>query len=152
QGELMRWAERATVLAGVPRTCRMLTQGTDVSSLGRLRLVTLAGQATNPADRRAFSRALPKTEFVHFYGLTEATTRVLWLPAEEFLSNIESTGRAIPGVHAWTDADGELWVEGPNVAEGYLDDPEATRARFPAGRLRTGDLFESTAGLFRYLG
>jgi long-chain acyl-CoA synthetase len=36
---------------------------------------------------------------------------------------------------------GELWVRGPNVFAGYLDDPEATsRVITPDGWLRTGDI------------
>jgi long-chain acyl-CoA synthetase len=36
---------------------------------------------------------------------------------------------------------GEIWVRGPNVFAGYLDDAEATaRVRTPDGWLRTGDI------------
>ena len=36
--------------------------------------------------------------------------------------------------------EGEVWVRGPNVMAGYLDDEAATRAVFDGGWLRTGDL------------
>ncbi|BAU01552.1 hypothetical protein VIGAN_11081000 [Vigna angularis var. angularis] len=35
---------------------------------------------------------------------------------------------------------GELWIKGPYVMKGYVDDPEATSATLVNGWLRTGDL------------
>lgn len=35
--------------------------------------------------------------------------------------------------------DGELWIGGLGVADGYLDDPEGTRSRFVDGWYRSGD-------------
>ena len=62
-----------------------------------------------------------------------------------------SIGAPLPGVKVrLVDADGhdvlvgdvgEIWVQGPNVFQGYWDDPEATAAALtPDGWLRTGDL------------
>ena len=53
---------------------------------------------------------------------------------------------------AWTDEDGELWVEGPNVASGYIGRPEETAQRFFDRRLRTGDVFEKDGDLFVHRG
>jgi long-chain acyl-CoA synthetase len=35
---------------------------------------------------------------------------------------------------------GELWIKGPNVVEGYWNDPEATAETFTDGWLHSGDL------------
>ncbi|MFZ5477629.1 MAG: AMP-binding enzyme, partial [Myxococcota bacterium] len=110
-----------------------------------LRLVTLAGQETLPGDRARFAAALPDTAFVVFYGQTEATTRILWLPPEDFLRHADAAGRPIPGVEARLEDD-ELVVTGPNVAAGWLDGP-----RFD-GVLRTGDLFAPHPAGYRFLG
>ncbi len=36
--------------------------------------------------------------------------------------------------------EGEVWIEGPSLADGYWENPEATAAAFVDGGLRTGDL------------
>lgn len=43
------------------------------------------------------------------------------------------------GSHANTDEPGELWLRGRNVALGYHNDVQATKATFIDGWLRTGD-------------
>ncbi len=148
-GDLARHAETATVLPAVSTLVRSLLA---TGARPRLRLVTLAGQATSPADRARFAAALPDTAFVVYYGQTEATTRILWLPPEEFLLRAESAGRPIPGIVVELAEDGELVTQGPHIALGYLDDPAATARRFSCGWLRTGDLFAPVAGGFRFLG
>ncbi len=84
------------------------------------------------------------------YGLTEASPSVsstsmtpepvpgsvgLPLPDVE-IRIVDESGRDVePG------DDGELWVRGPNVFQGYWNDPDATaRALTPEGWLRTGDV------------
>jgi acyl-CoA synthetase (AMP-forming)/AMP-acid ligase II len=46
-----------------------------------------------------------------------------------------AAGEELPPRHV-----GEVWVEGPSVMAGYLDDEEATRRVIEGGALRTGDL------------
>ena len=149
QAGLRRWLGGATVLPTIPPKLRLLYE---LGARPEARLITLAGQDADPDTRKLFASSQSSATYLYFYGLTEATTRVLWLGHEEFFQRPRATGRPIRGVRAWVEADGELWVEGPNVAAGYLDDPSATALRFPEGKLRTGDYFEVDGDLFSYLG
>lgn len=82
------------------------------------------------------------------YGLTEASPVVT--AATGTAAPLGSIGLPLPGVEVRVvDVNGtgvvvgdvgELWVRGPNVFPGYLDDPEATAAVLVDGWLRTGDL------------
>ncbi|GAC1565951.1 MAG: hypothetical protein NVS3B14_05490 [Ktedonobacteraceae bacterium] len=52
----------------------------------------------------------------------------------------ESIGHPLPGIEVRIAEDGELLVHGPNVAQGYWKNPEATAAAFQNGWYYTGDL------------
>ena len=149
QAGLSRWLGGATVLPTIPSKLRFLYE---LGARPDARLITLAGQSADQDTRKLFASVQSSATYMYFYGLTEASTRVLWLGHEEFFQRPRATGRPIRGVRAWVETDGELWVDGPNVAAGYLDDPAATAVRFPEGKLRTGDYFEVDGGLFSYLG
>lgn len=149
QTGMRRWLGGTTVLPTIASKLRYLYE---LDARVDARLITLAGQGADPDTRQLLQSSGASSRFVYFYGLTEATTRVLSLGHEEFFQRPRVTGRPIRGVRASVDADGELWVEGPNVAAGYLDDPTATAYRFPGGRLRTGDYFETDGDVFTYVG
>lgn len=97
--------------------------------------------------RRAVDTGLP---IVTTYGLTEAGSGVTALPADEAAAAPDSVGRPLPGVRIrLVDSDGievppgttgSILVGGPTLAVGYDDDPDATRATFAGGWLRTRDL------------
>lgn len=83
------------------------------------------------------------------YGLTEASPGVTSSAGDERRAG--TIGLPLPGVEVrLVDVDGsatlvgdagEIWVRGPNVFAGYLDDPEASARSLTAeGWLRTGDL------------
>jgi long-chain acyl-CoA synthetase len=83
------------------------------------------------------------------YGLTEASPIVT--SSAGFEPRFGSVGKVLDGVELrLVDEDGadalvgdvgQVWVRGPNVFAGYLDDPEATaRVLTPDGWLRTGDI------------
>jgi fatty-acyl-CoA synthase len=145
-------AERGvTAMMGVPTQYAMLAsdrawEGTDVASL-RLALV---GGATMPETLQAAwaARAVALTQG---YGLTEAAPNVLHLPADESAARPGAVGRPYPHVSVRVtdpetglpldgEATGELWVRGPSVFAGYLDDDAATARAVRDGWLRTGDL------------
>ena len=112
-------ASDVTVASLVPTMLeRVLATGPRAS--GRLRVVLLGGA---PADRGLLTRArtagLPVAQT---YGLTEACSQVTVSEP----GDVETAGRALPGVSATLSADGEIIVEGPTVAGGRV--------------LRTGDL------------
>jgi long-chain acyl-CoA synthetase len=83
------------------------------------------------------------------YGLTEASPVVTSSAGLE--PRFGSVGKVLSGVELRLVDDagqdvlvgdvGQVWVRGPNVFAGYLDDPEATaRVMTPDGWLRTGDV------------
>ena len=87
----------------------------------RLRAVLLGGA---PADRALLERAADAGYPVaQTYGLTEACSQV----AVSVPGDLDTCGRALPGVRLSIAADGEIVVEGPTVAA-------------EGGILRTGDL------------
>ena len=77
------------------------------------------------------------------YGLTECSPV---LTATTFQRQVPgSVGLPLPGVELRLDR-GEVLARGPNVFDGYFENPEATAAAFtPDGWFRTGDLGELTA-------
>ena len=65
------------------------------------------------------------------YGMTEMASQIA----------TEDEGRVLPlrGVECRTDEVGQLWVRGPSLFEGYVEDDEVTRP-FEDGWFATGDL------------
>jgi len=94
------------------------------------------------------------------YGLTEAALVVT--SSRGLLIKIGSIGRVLDGIDVRLvdesgedvlagDA-GEIWVRGPNVFKGYLDDPEGTARVLTAdGWLRTGDIAVTDEDGYLYL-
>lgn len=142
---------RVTTVMGVPTQYRMLL---DVPNLDRFDLSSLrrvvVGGATTPRDL-AEAWAARGVHLTQGYGLTEAAPNVLFLRPEDLPANPEAIGRPYPtvdtrivdpdsGLTLEGAAAGELWVRGPSLFAGYLDDDAATERAMSDGWLRTGDL------------
>ena len=156
-------AEACTVLSAVPyHLHRLVKSGClpqyDVSSL---RIITSSADKLSPSVIDGLTAALPKVRIFSMYGLTEATTRVCYLPPEMIHAKKESCGRPLPRVElkivtedgraAAPGETGEVLLRGPNVMTGYWDDPDLTAATVADGWLKTGDLGHLDADGFLYI-
>ncbi|MET8135376.1 MULTISPECIES: AMP-dependent synthetase/ligase [unclassified Streptomyces] len=72
------------------------------------------------------------------YGLTESTAAATANPPE--LTRFGTVGQAIPGTTVHIADDGEIWLNGGHVFQGYLNNDKATDATLHDGWLATGDL------------
>ncbi|KAG7621023.1 AMP-dependent synthetase/ligase [Arabidopsis suecica] len=109
-----------------------------------------------------FLQTLPHVDLIQGYGMTESTavgTRGFNL---EKLSRYSSVGLLAPNMQAkvvdWSSGSflppgnrGELWIQGPGVMKGYLNNPKATQMSIVEDSwLRTGDIayFDEDGYLF----
>jgi malonyl-CoA/methylmalonyl-CoA synthetase len=142
--------ERATVLFGVPSVHQRLLElpSRQLEPLRRLRLVT-SGSAPLPVSLAQRFSVVTGVVLLERYGLTESGLNLSNSYDAERVPGL--VGTPLPGVEVeLTDeqgnpvppgAEGEVVLRGPQVFDGYLDDPGATAAAFwPGGWFRTGDL------------
>ena len=97
------------------------------------------------------------------YGLTETSPVTHMIPDEPGRDRAGSIGFPIPnteckivdpgdGRELGPDEVGELWIRGPQVMKGYLNNPEATAATLDAeGWLHTGDMAKADADGYFYI-
>ncbi|MHC3450193.1 MULTISPECIES: AMP-dependent synthetase/ligase [Streptomyces] len=72
------------------------------------------------------------------YGLTESTAAATANPPGR--TRYGTVGRPVPGVGVRLGDDGEIWLSGDTVFQGYLNNPGATAETLRDGWLATGDL------------
>jgi long-chain acyl-CoA synthetase len=72
------------------------------------------------------------------YGLTESTAAATANPPGR--TRFGTVGQPIPGTTVHIADDGEIWLHGPNLFQGYLNNPKATDEALHDGWLATGDL------------
>ncbi|CAN5747530.1 hypothetical protein BH20VER1_BH20VER1_19350 [soil metagenome] len=161
---------KATVLFATPTFLRAYLRKAEPHQLGSLRLLITGAEKLPNELAHAFEERFGKPVY-EGYGLTE-TSPVLSvnLPdpvpsqptdAVQPASRLGSTGKLAPGIAAEIrnpedDAKltlhdtGMLWVRGPNIFDGYLNDPEKSAEVLNDGWFKTGDLgrFDEDGFLF----
>ena len=139
-----------TVMLGAPSMWLAISQLMEVpaNTFDKVRLA-LSGAAKLPEQTIHSLSSRFGLQVVEGYGLTEASPAVT--NAIDLPFTPGSIGRPLDGIHVrivdengddvLVGDSGEIWVKGPNVFAGYLNDPEATaRVLTPDGWLKTGDI------------
>ncbi len=175
-------AEGVTLLSQTPTAFRLLLTaeaGTGPARLSSLRHVVFGGEALAPADLAPWVAryGLDRPALINMYGITETTVHVTAhrLTRADMTAGLSPIGQPLPhlglvlldrqGQVVPPGIPGEIVVWGPGVAQGYLNRPDLTAARFvplpeavagpPARTLayRSGDLARRRAdGGLDYLG
>lgn len=124
----------------------------DLDSLGKM---VFCGEALLPHHLERIFEVAPDLQVLNTYGPTEATVSVTEQPLtrdtwRQFSDGSLALGTAIPGMEitldGGSDCEGEIIISGPQVADGYWQDAERTRAAFDGQRYRTGDWGEIVNG------
>lgn len=103
---------------------------------GRIRNAMSGGSAMDRRLGLFFAGA--GVQIYEGYGLTESTAAATANPPER--TRYGTVGQPIPGTTVHIADDGEIWLNGDNVFEGYLNNPKATDETLHDGWLATGDL------------
>ena len=141
-----------TTFAGVPTAYNILLRRSNIRSIKMpsLRRFLQAGGPLAPPRIAELRAAVPKPKVYVMYGQTEATARISCLEPERLDEKLGSVGRPLDNLTVRiVDEDGntlpagemgEIWVKGPSITLGYLNEPEESLRVFYHGWLRTGDL------------
>ena len=164
--------EGITVWNSVPSAVSLMMQARQAvaANLAGVRLFNFCGEALLPGQLQALFAAAPCARVQNTYGPTEATVAVTLQPLQaatwrERCEASAALGDPLPGMQvvlrggAHAD-EGEIVIAGPQLAEGYWNDPAATAAAFREvevdGRtlrgFHTGDRAERRGGRLYFRG
>ena len=146
---------QVTHTLGVPTMIAAIAelQHAEPRDTSTLRMVAHGGSPIATEVVRRATEAFPTAEFVHVYGMTEASPLVTGLRNEQDLLDHDrsrSCGQALVGVQVKIINEagdevprgevGELAARGPNIMEGYWQKPQQTEEVLREGWYRSGDM------------
>lgn len=144
--------ERITIFGGVPSMIWELMHAPDVEQrdLSSLLSVAYGGAPAPPELLRTIKSKAPAVGALTGWGITETSAGISSISGEDYAAKPDSVGTPLAvcdvkvvneqGDELPANAQGELWVRGPNVANGYWNKPEATAQSFTDGWFHTGDI------------
>jgi fatty-acyl-CoA synthase len=156
--------ERATTISGSPAMYNLLLQHPaagdyDTSSITKC----TAGADKLPMEtKRRLLEFFPNINGIYdVYGCTEASPCITILNARDSMRKDGSVGLALPFLNARVVDEmgepvavgevGEMVCRGPNVMQGYHNDPQATDTAIREGWLHTGDMARMDEEGFFYI-
>ncbi|GJE91445.1 acyl--CoA ligase [Phanerochaete sordida] len=154
-----RWIEKykVTQMLVVPPMCLLFTHH---PAVGKYNMSTLRALMSGAAPLGAplvkalherLKRAGADVVIIQGYGLTETSPASHILPAADYIRKVGSIGPLLPNLEARLVIEdvqeagpgepGELWLRGPTIMKGYLNNEEATTNSItPDGWFKTGDV------------
>ncbi len=162
---------RATIMLATPTFLRAYLRKAEPHQLATIRLL-ITGAEKLPRDIATAFEERFGTPVLEGYGLTETSPVVsVNLPdplggedgeSVQPSSRTGSTGKMAPGIAAEIRSaetgeklslhdSGMLWLRGPNIFDGYLDDPERTAEVLQDGWFKTGDIGRFDEDGFLYI-
>ena len=136
-----------------------------------IRLMIVGGERVPLSVLKRWRQRLPDVRWLNGYGPTETTITCTTheATAQDLIGETVPIGRPLSHARAWVlaadgalvpeGAEGELFISGPAVAKGYINNPERTAQSFgnapfaDVGRVYgTGDRVVWQRGLLHYLG
>lgn len=146
-------AHGVTYITGSPAMWHALLTVPDLAErdLGSVRVVSSGSAPIDPVTLDGLAGAFPNAVVLEGYGLTEGTCVVTAMPALRGQPARPGTvGLPLPGTTIEirdrqgralrTGERGEIWIRGPQVADGYHGRPEESAEQFVDGWLATGDV------------
>jgi len=163
---------KITLLCSTPTFLRGYLRKVEPKQIESLQLIVTGAEKLPDELAKAFKAKFNK-EVLQGYGLTETAPVVSVNLPEPPASRLDDTvqpsnrfgsvGKLAPGLAAQIrhpDSDsiilpmtdtGMLWLKGPNIFEGYLNDPKRTEAVLQDGWFKTGDLARFDEDGFLYI-
>jgi len=128
----------------LPQAIAEAASGINIEFSQCLKSIETGSARFRPTTIEFLKNAAPWARVFHHYGLTECSRATLlevkgeWSPAD--------CGPPLRGVSVEIRENDQIWLKGPQLAQGYWNQETLTRERFQCGWFRTGDAGELGPG------